>query len=78
MAFFNITNYLLLGYMPSYLDENLGISDNISTPVTAIVLIIMVPFALTFGKLGDKLEIKSYNNWISIRNCIFDYLFSIS
>ncbi|MBD0408679.1 MFS transporter [Bacillus sp. 1021] len=55
VAFFNITNYLLLGYMPSYLDENLGISDNISTPVTAIVLIIMVPFALTFGKLGDKL-----------------------
>ncbi|MDZ7430763.1 MFS transporter, partial [Bacillus amyloliquefaciens] len=28
VAFFNITNYLLLGYMPSYLDENLGISDN--------------------------------------------------
>ncbi|MFP3846840.1 MFS transporter, partial [Priestia filamentosa] len=55
VAFFNMTNYLLLGYMPSYLDENIGISDTISTPVTAIVLIIMVPFAITFGKLGDKL-----------------------
>ncbi|MFD2210558.1 MFS transporter [Virgibacillus halophilus] len=55
VAFFNITNYILLGYMPSYLNENIGISDTISTPVTAIVLIIMVPFAITFGKLGDKL-----------------------
>lgn len=55
VAFFNITNYMLLGYMPSYLDETLGISDKISTPVTAIVLIIMIPLALSFGKLADKL-----------------------
>ena len=34
VAFFNITNYMLLGYMPSYLDEVLGISDKVSTPVT--------------------------------------------
>ncbi|MDY0943710.1 GerAB/ArcD/ProY family transporter [Priestia megaterium] len=46
---------VVIGYMPSYLDENIGISDTISTPITAIVLIIMVPFAITFGKLGDKL-----------------------
>ncbi|MCE4980636.1 MFS transporter [Mammaliicoccus sciuri] len=55
VAFFNITNYVLLGYMPSYLDETVGISDRISTPITAIVLLIMVPFALTFGRLGDKI-----------------------
>ncbi|PCM41972.1 MFS transporter [Mammaliicoccus sciuri] len=54
VAFFNITNYVLLGYMPSYLDETVGISDRISTPITAVVLLIMVPFALTFGRLGDK------------------------
>lgn len=55
VAFFNITNYVLLGYMPSYLDETVGISDRISTPITAVVLLIMVPFALTFGRLGDKI-----------------------
>lgn len=55
VAFFNITNYILLGYMPSYLDETVGISDRISTPITAVVLLIMVPFALTFGRLGDKI-----------------------
>lgn len=55
VAFFNITNYVLLGYMPSYLDEMVGISDRISTPITAVVLLIMVPFALTFGRLGDKI-----------------------
>lgn len=54
VAFFNITNYMLLGYMPSYLDENVGISDRVSTPITAIVLIIMIPLALSFGKLADK------------------------
>ncbi|WP_049319766.1 MFS transporter [Mammaliicoccus sciuri] len=55
VAFFNITNYVLLGYMPSYLDETVGINDRISTPITAVVLLIMVPFALTFGRLGDKI-----------------------
>ncbi len=55
VAFFNITNYVLLGYMPSYLDETVGISDRISTPITAVVLLIMVPFAPTFGRLGDKI-----------------------
>ncbi len=55
VVFFNITNYVLLGYMPSYLDETVGISDRISTPITAVVLLIMVPFALTFGRLGDKI-----------------------
>lgn len=55
VAFFNITNYILLGYMPSYLDETIGISDKISTPITALVLLIMVPFAMTFGRLGDKI-----------------------
>lgn len=55
VAFFNITNYVLLGYMPSYLDETVGISDRISTPITAVVLLIMVPFAFTFGRLGDKI-----------------------
>nr|WP_263313962.1 MFS transporter [Mammaliicoccus sp. Marseille-Q6498] len=55
VAFFNITNYILLGYMPSYLDETIGISDRVSTPITAIVLLIMVPFAITFGRLGDKI-----------------------
>ncbi|HJF67099.1 MFS transporter [Staphylococcus kloosii] len=54
VAFFNITNYMLLGYMPSYLDENVGISDRVSIPITAIVLIIMIPLALSFGKLADK------------------------
>ncbi|MDT3959370.1 MFS transporter [Staphylococcus kloosii] len=54
VAFFNITNYMLLGYMPSYLDENVGVSDRISTPITAIVLLIMIPLALSFGKLADK------------------------
>ena len=71
--FFNITNYMLLGYMPSYLDEIVGIKDTISTPITAVVLIIMLPFAIMFGRLGDK----SGNKKIISVGLILGIVFSI-
>ncbi|MEJ7218527.1 MFS transporter [Staphylococcus gallinarum] len=73
VAFFNITNYMLLGYMPSYLDEIVGIKDTISTPITAVVLIIMLPFAIMFGRLGDK----SGNKKIISVGLILGIVFSI-
>ncbi|MCD8842795.1 MFS transporter [Staphylococcus gallinarum] len=73
VAFFNITNYMLLGYMPSYLDEIVGIKDTISTPITAVVLIIMLPFAIMFGRLGDK----SGNKKIISFGLILGIVFSI-
>ncbi|CAG7914412.1 Proline/betaine transporter [Mammaliicoccus sciuri] len=78
VAFFNITNYVLLGYMPSYLDETVGISDRISTPITAVVLLIMVPFALTFGRLGDKIgnkKVISFGLILGILVSVFSFQF---
>lgn len=54
VAFFNITNYMLLSYMPSYLNEVMGISSSTSTILITGVMVIMIPLAYFFGKLSDK------------------------
>lgn len=54
VAFFNITNYMVLSYMPSYLTEVLGVNDNMSLIILLIVMIIMMPLALFFGRMSDK------------------------
>ncbi|MFD2208547.1 MFS transporter [Virgibacillus halophilus] len=59
VAFFNITNYMLLSYMPSYLDEIIGLSSTVGTVLITITMIIMVPLALMFGRLSDKIGNKT-------------------
>ncbi|GIN90084.1 MFS transporter [Siminovitchia terrae] len=59
VAFFNITNYMLLSYMPSYLDQIIGLSSTLGTVLITIVMVIMVPLAFMFGKLGDKIGNKA-------------------
>ncbi|MFS0559359.1 MFS transporter [Terribacillus sp. 179-K 1B1 HS] len=59
VAFFNVTNYMLLSYMPSYLDEIVGLSSTVGTVLITIVMIIMVPLALMFGKLSDMIGNKT-------------------
>lgn len=55
VAFFNITNYMLLSYMPSYLDEIIGLSNTTGTILIAIIMVIMIPLAFMFGKLSDHI-----------------------
>ncbi len=59
VAFFNITSYMLLSYMPSYLDEIIGLSSTVGTLLITILMIIMVPLTLMFGKLSDKIGNKT-------------------
>ncbi|WP_077328243.1 MFS transporter [Virgibacillus siamensis] len=59
VAFFNITNYMLLSYMPSYLDEIIGLSSTTGTIIITIIMVIMVPLALMFGKLSDNIGNKT-------------------
>ncbi|MFP7170918.1 MFS transporter [Terribacillus sp. 7520-G] len=59
VAFFNVTNYMLLSYMPSYLDEVVGLSSTVGTVLITVVMIIMVPLALMFGKLSDMIGNKT-------------------
>lgn len=59
VAFYNITNYMLLSYTPSYLDEIIGLSSTVGTILITVIMIIMVPLALMFGKLSDKIGNKT-------------------
>ncbi|WP_026314618.1 MFS transporter [Heyndrickxia acidiproducens] len=59
VAFFNVTNYMLLSYMPSYLDEVIGLSGTVGTVFITLIMVIMVPLALLFGKLSDKIGNKT-------------------
>ncbi|MFP7493024.1 MFS transporter [Terribacillus saccharophilus] len=59
VSFFNVTNYMLLSYMPSYLDEVIGLSSTTGTILITCVMIIMVPLTLMFGKLSDKIGNKT-------------------
>ncbi|MCE4048901.1 MULTISPECIES: MFS transporter [Bacillaceae] len=55
VAFFNVTNYMLLSYMPSYLNEIIGLSSTTGTILITLVMVIMVPLTLLFGKLSDNI-----------------------
>ncbi|MDM5199848.1 MFS transporter [Fictibacillus enclensis] len=59
VAFFNITNYMLLSYMPSYLNEIIGLSNTVGTVLITVIMILMVPLAFMFGKLSDKIGNKA-------------------
>lgn len=59
VAFFNITNYMLLSYMPSYLNEIIGLSNTVGTVLITIIMFIMVPLAFLFGKLSDQIGNKT-------------------
>ena len=54
VAFYNITNYMLLSYMPSYLDEIIGLPSATSTMLITGVMIVMIPLAFSFGRLSDR------------------------
>ncbi|HWI46618.1 MAG TPA: MFS transporter [Rummeliibacillus sp.] len=54
VAFFNITNYMVLSYMPSYLTEVLGVDNTTSLIILLIVMTLMIPLALFAGRLSDK------------------------
>ncbi|MFP7473614.1 MFS transporter [Niallia taxi] len=59
VAFFNVTNYMLLSYMPSYLNEIIGLSSTTGTILITLVMVIMVPLTLLFGKLSDNIGNKN-------------------
>jgi MHS family proline/betaine transporter-like MFS transporter len=52
---FNVTNYMLTGYVPTYLQEHIGVAE---TPALIILLVVMlfVLVTVTFvGRLGDRI-----------------------
>ncbi|MCG3412774.1 MFS transporter [Staphylococcus massiliensis] len=57
VAVLNVNNYMFLTYLPSFLKNDLSMSDQSSTIINAISLLLIIPFIFIFGYLSDK-----YNN----------------
>ncbi|PKI14503.1 MFS transporter [Staphylococcus shinii] len=55
VAFFNITNYMITSYLPSYLQEIVGLSNTTESVLITFVMIVMIPLALMFGRIADRI-----------------------
>jgi MHS family proline/betaine transporter-like MFS transporter len=55
VAFFNCTNYMVTSYMPSYLQEIIKLDSTTVSFLITIVMAVMIPLALMFGRVADKI-----------------------
>ncbi|WP_158783097.1 glycine betaine/L-proline transporter ProP [Pantoea sp. BAV 3049] len=52
---FNVSNYMLTSYMPSYLTGILGLSEMSSLMLILVVMFVMMPLTLFWGHWNDRL-----------------------
>ncbi|MBS4175593.1 glycine betaine/L-proline transporter ProP [Bacillus sp. FJAT-49736] len=55
VLFFNVVDYMLLSYMPSYLNVVLGYGETKGLLFILIVMFIMIPIVLLMGYLSDRI-----------------------
>lgn len=55
VAFFNCTNYMVTSYMPSYLQQIVKLDSTTVSVVITLVMAVMIPLALMFGRIADKI-----------------------
>ena len=55
VVFFNVTNYTVTSYLPSYLEEVIGVKNGLVTVLITCIMAIMIPLALFYGKTADKI-----------------------
>ncbi|MDM5337255.1 MFS transporter [Fictibacillus enclensis] len=55
VLFYNTIVYMVLTYMPSYLSEQLGYGETKGLLLILIVMVIMIPFVIGMGYLGDRI-----------------------
>ncbi|MDN4524647.1 MFS transporter [Fictibacillus fluitans] len=55
VLFYNTIVYMVLTYMPSYLTEQLGYGETKGLLLILIVMVIMIPFVIGMGYLGDRI-----------------------
>ncbi|MCD8833505.1 MFS transporter [Staphylococcus arlettae] len=54
VAFFNCTNYMVTSYLPSYLQGTIKMESGTVSVIITLVMAFMIPLALMFGRLADK------------------------
>lgn len=52
---FNVTNYMLTGYLPTYMSEQLDIASNSALIIIVIVMAILLAIVTFLGLLSDKI-----------------------
>nr|MBA2814050.1 Proline porter II [Candidatus Pantoea persica] len=52
---FNVSNYILTSYMPSYLTGILGMGESSSLLLIMVVMFVMMPLTLFWGHWADRL-----------------------
>ncbi|WEG11199.1 MFS transporter [Pullulanibacillus sp. KACC 23026] len=55
VLFFNVVDYMLLSYMPSYMNVVLGYGQTKGLLLILIVMFIMIPIVLTMGYFSDRI-----------------------
>ena len=70
MVALNVVNYVLLAYMPAFMQEQLGMSDNMSLLVPLIVVLTMMIFLPFAGTVSDRIGRKSVW-WFSLVGLFF-------
>jgi MFS transporter, MHS family, proline/betaine transporter len=58
VLFFNVVDYMLLSYMPSYLNVVLGYGETKGLLLILIVMFIMIPIVLLMGYFSDRIGSK--------------------
>lgn len=54
VLFFNVVDYMLLSYMPSYLNVVLGYGETVGLLFILIIMFIMIPIVLFMGYISDR------------------------
>jgi MHS family proline/betaine transporter-like MFS transporter len=52
---FNVTNYMLTAYMPSYLAAQLGLSQSIALLIVLVVMVVLMVVITFVGRLSDRI-----------------------
>ncbi|MDH8843952.1 MFS transporter [Staphylococcus warneri] len=55
VVFFNVTNYMVTAYLPTYLGQVAKVDETTTSVIITCVMAIMIPLALGFGKMADKI-----------------------
>ena len=55
VMFFNVTNYMITAYLPTYLEEIIKINPTTVSSISVAVMAFMIVLALMFGRLTDKI-----------------------
>lgn len=55
VAFFNVTNYMVTAYLPSYLEGVIKLNGKTTSIMITCIMGIMIPLALMFGRIADRI-----------------------